>query len=150
MSSSVYYIPHAVCGTKLTQLHFLDFFHNFRRKPISTLSLEDKAIRSLIYDYLSKSNLRHSLAVFAPESQIDSQLSPNDILRAVGLNPLSKPYQTVLDTKNNEVPDENADPSLIPSTSSTSTLASLIGNMISYVNTTENNKNRFTTTNTNN
>jgi len=100
------------------------------------LSLEDRAIRSLIKDYLKSSNLPHSLAVFTPESMMDknSVLSTADCLKAVGLNPLSRPYQEVSDgstipTSNGGNDVENDDPK--------PTLVQLINKMTSYVNATE-------------
>jgi hypothetical protein len=54
---------------------------NKENKP-KPLTLEDRAVRSLILDYLKDSSLHHSLSVFAPESGVsESALTSEESLK---------------------------------------------------------------------
>ncbi|GMI39184.1 hypothetical protein TrCOL_g10444 [Triparma columacea] len=69
---------------------------NKENKP-KPLTLEDRAVRSLILDYLKDSSLHHSLSVFAPESGVsESALTSEESLKSLGFSELSPTYKDVI------------------------------------------------------
>lgn len=81
---------------------------NLLHKGGQKLSLEDRAVRSLILNYLKASSMTHTISVFAPESGVkESPLSPEECLKSLGVSELSGAYKDVIEAKG-----EGSDPPL--------------------------------------